>query len=287
MEELRETSYEENHQSRTEESRQRLIGQIEEYTKNDCMVAFSGGVDSSVLLKLACDMAKKHGTRVHAVTIQSELHPLGDLEISRRVAGEIGAEHHIVEIQELQEAGIEQNPVDRCYRCKKYLFTQVQKLAEEIGASVILEGTNADDLKVYRPGIRAVEELDIKSPLAEAGLSKEEVRGLAGELGLSVASRPSTPCLATRFPYGTSLSMEAMKKVELAEGYLRQQGFGNVRVRVHENVARLEVDVADMAHLLALRIDVVKYLKNLGYEYVTLDLEGFRSGSMDVGLALS
>ena len=264
--------------------RKKLLDLMAEYAGQDIMVAFSGGVDSSVLLKLACDIAKERGTRVHAVTIQSELHPLGDMEISGRVAKEIGAEHHIIEIRELQEADIAENPKDRCYRCKKYLFTQVEGLAEELGVSVILEGTNEDDLHVYRPGIRAVRELGIKSPLAEAGLTKEQVRRLADELGLSVASRPSTPCLATRFPYGTVLTMENMQKVEQAESCLRQQGFGNVRVRVHGNLARLEVDAADLGRLLERRSETAEYMKSLGYDYVTLDLEGFRSGSMDVGL---
>ncbi len=260
---------------------EKLGKRMEIYTDQDCMIAFSGGVDSSVLLKLASDMAKKKGTRVHAVTIQSELHPLGDLTISKRVAEEIGAEHHIIEIQELQEAGITENPRDRCYRCKKYLFTRVMELAKSLGVSVILEGTNEDDLHVYRPGIQAVRELGIKSPLAEAGLTKAEVRRLAAELSLSVASRPSTPCLATRFPYGTRLSLEEMAKVEQAEQFLRQKEYANVRVRVHGSVARLEVDQPEFARLLLEKDAVISYLKSLGYRYVTLDLEGFRSGSMD------
>lgn len=265
-----------------QEACSRLRERMTEYTKEDCLVAFSGGVDSSVLLKLACQLAAKEGTRVHAVTIQSELHPLGDLEISRRVAEEIGARHHIVEIQEMQEAGIEYNPQDRCYLCKKYLFRQVLGLAKEIGAGVIMEGTNEDDLHVYRPGIRAVRELGLKSPLAEAGMTKEQVRRLAGELGLSVASRPSTPCLATRFPYGTRLSMEEMKKVEQAEGRLREKGYRNVRLRVHGGLVRLEIDQTEFLRLLEEKQEVIAYIKSLGYDYVTLDLEGFRSGSMDI-----
>ncbi len=259
----------------------RLLEKMDSYTNRDCMVAFSGGVDSSVLLKLACDMAGKKETKVHAVTVQSELHPVGDLAISRRVAAEIGAEHHVIEIRELKEAGIEKNPVDRCYLCKKYLFGQVRELAGGLGVEVILEGTNEDDLHVYRPGIRAVRELGLKSPLAEAGMTKEQVRRLAKELSLSVAARPATPCLATRFPYGTDLTMESMKKVEQAEEWLRTQGYGNVRVRVHGDIARLELDKTDFAALLRQREDVVSCLKKLGYGYVTLDLEGFRSGSMD------
>lgn len=258
-----------------------LLEIMENCTEEDCMVAFSGGVDSSVLLKLACSMARKKGTRVHAVTIQSELHPLRDLEIARRVAREIGAEHHVIEIRELKEAGIEKNPVDRCYRCKKYLFGQVQGLAEKQGVSIILEGTNEDDLHVYRPGIRAVRELGIRSPLAEAGMTKEQVRRLAEELSLSVAARPATPCLATRFPYGTALTVENMKKVEEAEAWLKQQGYRNVRVRVHGELVRLEIDKTDFTALLKQQEVVIAYLRGLGYGYITLDLQGFRSGSMD------
>lgn len=264
----------------------KLLDRMGIYTSQDCMVAFSGGVDSSVLLKLACNMAAKKGTKVHAVTVQSELHPVGDLEISRRVAKEIGAEHHVVEIRELKEAGIENNPVDRCYLCKKYLFSNVIKLAGRLDVSVIVEGTNEDDLHVYRPGIRAVRELGLKSPLAEAGMTKEMVRRLAAELSLSVASRPATPCLATRFPYGTALTMESMHKVELAEDWLRRQGYHNVRVRVHGDIARLEVDKTEFAQVLEQGEGIIMYLKGLGYGYVTLDLEGFRSGSMDKDLNL-
>lgn len=264
------------------EACRRLKEQMAEYTREDCMVAFSGGVDSSVLLKLACELASRNGTSVHAVTIQSELHPLGDLEISRKVAEEVGARHHIVEIQELQEAGIQYNPEDRCYRCKKYLFSQVLGLAEEVGARVIMEGTNEDDLHVYRPGIRAVRELGLKSPLAEAGMTKEQVRRLAGELSLSVAARPSTPCLATRFPYGTKLSMEEMRKVEQVEEWMRQKGYGNVRLRVHDSLVRLEIEREEFLRLLGEKQEMIAYIKSYGYDYVTMDLEGFRSGSMDI-----
>lgn len=260
----------------------KLQEKMDEYTDRDCLVAFSGGVDSSVLLKLACDRAKRKETKVYAVTVQSELHPVGDLAVSRRVAEEIGAEHHVLKVHELQEAGIGENPVDRCYLCKKYLFGKVLKLAGKLGAEVILEGTNEDDLHVYRPGIRAVRELGLKSPLAEAGMNKEQVRRLASELSLSVAARPATPCLATRFPYGTALTLENMKRVEQAEGWFRSRGDGNVRVRVHGKIARLELDKRDFPALLNQREEAVSYLKSLGYAYVTLDLEGFRSGSMDI-----
>lgn len=254
---------------------------LEEYTKEDTMLAFSGGVDSSLLLFLLCEKAKIQHTKVYAVTIHTTLHPVYELALARELAGQAGAVHSVIEVNELEEAGIDKNPVDRCYRCKKYLYQRLCKLAEKKGISCIMEGTNEDDLHVYRPGIRAVQELGIKSPLAETHMTKDEVRKLAAELGISTASRPSTPCLATRFPYGTKLSSEAMKRVEQAEDYIRSLGFYNVRLRVHGEIARLEIDTADMEKFLLYREEVAEYLKNLGYGYVTLDMEGFRSGSMD------
>lgn len=146
----------------------------------------------------------------------------------------------------------------------------------------VLEGTNEDDLHVYRPGIRAVRELGVLSPLAEAGLTKQEVRRMAAEYGISVAARPSAPCLATRFPYGTALSLPELKRVEKGEAYLRSLGFRNVRLRVYGCLVRIEVDAEDLEGLLDRRLEAAAFLKELGYQYVTLDLEGFRSGSMDM-----
>ena len=259
-----------------------LLEEISEYTKKDVILAFSGGVDSSLLLKLLCQAALINKTRVYAVTIHTTLHPVYEIAIAKQVAQEAGAIHSVIEVDEMAEAGITENPMDRCYRCKKYLFTRLKKMAEERLIDTMLEGTNEDDLHVYRPGIRAVQELGIKSPLAEVHMTKAEVRRMAKEYGISVAMRPSTPCLATRFPYGTRLSYENMQKVEQAEDYLRKMGFYNVRLRVHDEIARIEVDAKDMDKLLTNRMEVIAYLKSLGYSYVTLDLEGFRSGSMDI-----
>ena len=259
-----------------------LLEEISEYTKKDVILAFSGGVDSSLLLKLLCQAALINKTRVYAVTIHTTLHPVYEIAIAKQVAQEAGAIHSVIEVDEMAEAGITDNPMDRCYRCKKYLFTRLKKMAEERLIDTMLEGTNEDDLHVYRPGIRAVKELGIKSPLAEVHMTKAEVRRMAKEYGISVAMRPSTPCLATRFPYGTRLSYENMQKVEQAEDYLRKMGFYNVRLRVHDEIARIEVDAKDMDKLLTNRMEVIAYLKSLGYSYVTLDLEGFRSGSMDI-----
>lgn len=273
-----------------EEKKIRLKERIQVYAGEGCIVAFSGGVDSSLLLKLVCETAGKPdrslsdtGSRIYAVTMQTRLHPVCEIEHARKVAEEIGAAHLVIPVDELEEAGICQNPPERCYLCKKQLFTKILHKAEELGVRNILEGTNGDDLHVYRPGLRAIRELGVISPLAEAGFTKEEVRRLAEEYGLSVSGRPSTPCLATRFPYGASLSYEEIQKVGQGEAYLKGLGLYNVRLRIHGDIARIEVDPDDFPIFMRYRQEAVSYLKSLGYHYITLDLEGFRSGSMDVG----
>lgn len=260
---------------------EKLVSLIDDYSKKDILIAFSGGVDSSLLLKLACESAKKNNTKVYAVTVHTELHPMNDIVIAKEVAKEAGAIHSVINVDELESAGIKNNPVDRCYLCKKYLFSKLKEVAKELNIDTILEGTNEDDRHVYRPGIKALGELGIISPLAESKMTKSDVRQLAGEFGISVANRPSTPCLATRFPYRTSLSYENMQKVERAEDYIRELGLYNVRVRIHDDIARVEVDDDEMEKLMCHRKDIVAHLKELGYEYITLDIEGFRSGSMD------
>jgi uncharacterized protein len=265
-----------------EDKKSALLERMSEYTKSDVILAFSGGADSSLLLKLLCQAAEKNQTKVYAVTIHTTLHPVYEVAIAKQVAQEAGAIHLVVEVDEMAEAGIEDNPEDRCYRCKKYLFRRLKKMAKELSIDMMLEGTNEDDLHVYRPGIRAVRELGVISPLVEVHMTKAEVRSMASEYGISVAMRPSTPCLATRFPYGTRLSYENMQKVEQAEDYLRKMDFYNVRLRVHGEIARIEIDASDMERLLVKKDEIITYLKQLGYSYVTLDLEGFRSGSMDI-----
>lgn len=268
-----------------EEKYGRLYELMEEYTRDNVAVAFSGGVDSSLLLKLAVVCARERKSRVIAVTAATELHPSRDEAIAGKVALETGAEHRVLRVQELEQAGVAGNPVDRCYRCKRYLFERIRQEAEAMGASVVLEGTNADDLSEYRPGLKAIRELGIKSPLMEAGLTKEEVRRLAGEYGISVARRPSSPCLATRFPYGEELTYEKLRQVEKGENYLKTLGLYNVRLRVHGRIVRIEADAEQMGRLVERREEIVGFLKKLGYGYITLDLEGFRSGSMDETLS--
>lgn len=260
----------------------KLREQMEQFAAADVVVAFSGGVDSSLLLKMACEAAEKTGKKVYAAVVHTMLHPAGELEAAKEAAAKMGAEPCALYIDELKEAGIENNPEDRCYRCKKYLFQKVRELASEKGTSVILEGTNEDDLHVYRPGIRAVRELKIYSPLADAGFSKEEVRALAGEYGLEASSKPSMPCLATRFPYGARLTYDKLHQADQGEIFLRNLGFKNVRLRVYGDLVRLEIDKEEMGGLIAQKEKIIEYLKKLGYSYITLDLEGFRSGSMDI-----
>lgn len=304
-----------------------LLKNIRGLARQGLAVAFSGGVDSSLLLTLCCEAGKdltddaegtgpdpacdqvrkdhtdaaeriserisepdsppaapgtRQGPLVYAVTFLTRLHPAADLEIARRVARQTGAEHVVLSADELDEAGIENNPADRCYRCKKLLFQKLSAFAREHGIRLLLDGTNADDLTVYRPGLRALKELGVLSPLADAGFSKEDVRRMASEYGIPVADRPSAPCLATRFPYGTKLDYALLRKVDDAEGRLRDMGFSTVRVRIHRDIARLEIEPSDMPRALALRDEILLCIQKTGVDYVTLDLAGFRSGSMDL-----
>lgn len=252
--------------------------------REDAALAFSGGVDSTLLLYMCREAALPHGTRVHAFTVHSGMHPVTDISYARKVAAEAGVELTVIDVDELRDAGIKDNPPDRCYRCKFTLFDRIRSEASRMGITNILEGTNEDDLHVYRPGIRALKELSVISPLAMFHITKEEVREMAAAKGISVARRPSSPCMATRFPYGTELTYGKMRLVDEAEEWLRSQGFSNVRVRVHGDIARLETDAADLGRILGMRGSVVGKLKGMGFPYVTLDLEGFRSGSMDIHL---
>ena len=198
------------------------------------------------------------------------------------MAGEIGAQHEILRVNELELDEIRNNPVNRCYLCKRHMFTVLKDWARARGITCVLDGTNEDDLHVYRPGIQALKELGIVSPLAENGITKEEARQMASTLGLSVSSRPSTPCMATRLPYNTPEDVETLKRIEDGEAFLRTVLSGNIRLRLHGDVARLEVDEGAMDEVLKMRNRLVDGLKGLGFRYISLDLQGFRSGSMDV-----
>lgn len=257
---------------------------MKELAKEDICLAFSGGVDSSLLLKLAADAAAGTGKRVYAVTFDSRLHPSCDLKIARRVAGELGGVHEMIVVDELEQKEIRHNPVNRCYLCKRHLFSKLREFAEKKGIRHILDGTNEDDMHVYRPGIRALKELGIISPLAELHITKDQVKKMAGDLGVSVATRPSTPCMATRLPYDTEIDYDVLERIAEGEAYLRSIVPGNIRLRLHGGIARLEVDKDAFGRVLEMKAEITGKLKGLGFEYVTLDLEGFRSGSMDGGI---
>ncbi len=273
-------------EEQTENSLSRIRAALEQqmktYATADVAVAFSGGADSSLLLKLACEAAGETGTRVYGVTFDTRLHPACDLEIAKKVAEELGAEHVVLTIDELEMGEIRRNPKDRCYLCKRSLFRKLKEFAKSQGISCILEGTNKDDFSAYRPGIRAVKELGIISPLADLGITKPQVRALASWYGISVADRPSTPCMATRLPYGAELDYETLKKIEQGEAWLREKMGGNVRLRLHGQIARIEIDKERFQTAIDRKDAITAELKKMGFPYVTLDLEGFRSGSMDI-----
>lgn len=269
-------------QNQISDQKARLEARMRELAAGDICLAFSGGVDSSLLLKAAVDAAEETGKKVYAVTFDSRLHPACDLEIAGQVAKELDGIHQVIQIDELEQADIRMNPENRCYLCKRRLFSCLKEFAEERKITCILDGTNEDDLHVYRPGIQALGELGIISPLAELHITKAEVKALASMYGISVASRPSTPCMATRIPYGMELNYDILARIGEGEAFLREMFSGNVRLRLHKNVARIELDPECLEQAVMKREQVISRLKELGFSYVTLDLEGFRSGSMDL-----
>lgn len=264
------------------DKKEKLLQWMMEHTAADMAIAFSGGVDSSLLLRMACEAARVQGTKVYAFTVRTMLHPVEEAGLAESMAEEIGAIYRSIFVDVLHEADIQNNPVNRCYLCKKCMFSRLIKEASGLLIDCVIDGTNADDTKVYRPGIQALAELKVHSPLMELGITKAEVREMAAAYGMTVAEKPSAPCLATRFPYGTPLREAEMQKVDILEKELRARGFYNVRCRVHDRLLRIEVDKTALSRLLAIRDEVSEKAKELGYDYVTMDLDGFRSGSQDI-----
>ena len=247
-------------------------------------VAFSGGVDSAVLLCLAEALRREHGLpagSLRGVLFATQLHPPADEADAKQQAEAMGVPLEVARVDEFSDPAIMQNPPDRCYRCKRLLFQTLWETARKAGLAVAVDGTNYDDLSEYRPGLRALRELEVRSPLAEAEMTKEEVRHLAKEMGLAVSRKPSSPCMATRLPYGDRLTPEKLRQAAEGEELLKQAGFPVCRLRVHENLARIEILPADFGRFGAVMEEITGKIKNLGFDYVTLDLEGFRSGSMD------
>jgi uncharacterized protein len=244
------------------------------------LVAFSGGVDSALLLKTAYDVL---GRDVLAVTVSTEVHTPEEIREARELAARLGARHRVVRMSVLGSPDFAANPPERCYHCKKQLFGRFMDIARRQRIPYVLDGSNADDAADYRPGVRALRELGVRSPLREAGLGKREIRLLSRRLGLPTADRPSLACLASRFPYGTKLDQKNLGRVASAERLLRTLGLSQLRVRHHGAVARIELEPQDFRAVLKteVRERLVRGLKALGYDYVTLDLEGYRTGSLN------
>ena len=245
------------------------------------LVAFSGGVDSTLLAYAAHEAL---GDRALAVTASSETFPSYEREEAIRLGERLGLRHMVIETSELDVPEFAHNPPDRCYHCKRELFGTLKKLAADEGIEWVADGTNADDLADYRPGRRALEELGVRSPLLEAGLGKQEIRDLSRRFDLPTWSKPACACLASRFPYGEEIDRAKLRRVDEAERLLRGIGFELVRVRSHGDAARIEVAPDEIERLLGERSRVVEGLKRAGFTYVALDLQGYRTGSMNEAL---
>jgi len=262
--------------------RDRLLELLRSY--GSCAVAFSGGLDSAVLAK-AAQLAL--GEKAVAVTGTSASLAAGELDESRQIARQIGIRHEVIETGELSIAEYQQNTANRCYYCKNELFMQVEQLARRTNVAVVADGSNRDDHGEHRPGIRAARDRKVRSPLAVCGFTKAELRRLAAHWGIPVWNKPATPCLSSRIAYGEKVTPERLAMVDRAERFLRDRGFQPLRVRYHKgDVARIEVAAEGLSKFAdaEFRREVVEKLKSVGFKYVSLDLEGFRSGSLNAVL---
>ncbi len=242
------------------------------------VIAYSGGVDSTFLSKVAFDVL---GGNALAVTVTSEIHPRWELEEAVEIARKIGIRHEKIVAEPLDIPEFSGNPADRCYYCKRELLIKLKEMARERGFRHVIEGSNFDDMDDYRPGMRALAEIGARSPLKEAKLTKADIRELSRRFGLPTWDKPSLACLASRFPYGSKITREKLRVVNEAEVFLRDLGIRQLRVRDHDQMARIEVPEEDMGILLQNRKQIVAKLKELGYNYVTVDLQGYRTGSMN------
>ena len=247
------------------------------------VLAYSGGVDSSVLLRAASEVL---GPNLIAVTAISETYPPAELEPAKRFAVSLGVRHRILATEELTRDEFSRNAPDRCYHCKQELFGKLRQIADAEGIAYILDGTNIDDLRDHRPGRMAAGEFSVRSPLAEAGLAKQEVRDLARRMDMPMWDKPSLACLSSRIPYGTPITRDLLKNIQAAEDAIRGLGIRQVRVRHHGDTARIEVELDGLVRLAAgdVRQRIVDAFKELGYVYICLDLEGYRTGSLNAVL---
>jgi len=244
-------------------------------------VAFSGGVDSTFLLKVCQDAI---GKDVIAITVKAPYIPDREIKEVESIIKELKIEHYFLEFPMLEE--IKYNPEDRCYICKTHVFSKIKEFSNRMGIDYVVDGSNLDDTKDYRPGMRALKELNIKSPLLECKLTKKDIRKISKELGLITWDKPSYACLLSRIPYGEEIKLEELNKIEKGENYLAEAGFKGARIRSYGDLARIEVYNEQINNLLDkdVRKSIIEGLKNVGYKYVTLDLEGYRTGSMNVNI---
>ncbi|MFA4967280.1 MAG: ATP-dependent sacrificial sulfur transferase LarE [Candidatus Margulisiibacteriota bacterium] len=245
------------------------------------LVAYSGGVDSAYLLKIAVDTLDND--KVLAVTASSETYPDHEKKEARELCEKLGAKAMVIETREFDDPNFRSNPKDRCYYCKKELFSKLTAIMKENNLAFIIDGSNADDLNDFRPGAKAKKELGVRSPLQEAELTKEEIRSSAKAVGLSNWDKPSSACLASRIPYGTEIVPEVLQRIEKAEDYLRSLGFKQLRVRHHDKLARIEIESHEIPVIMKGNMmgKINKKFDELGYIYVTLDLKGYRTGSLN------
>lgn len=248
------------------------------------VIAFSGGVDSSFLLKVACDALSREN--ILAVTAVSDTYTRSELKQAKKFAKGLGVEHKIIFTDELEDDNFARNPVDRCYYCKKELFGKLNRLAEERGFKFVADASNHDDRKDYRPGSRAKEERGVVSPLQEAGMTKDEIRRLSRKLNLDTWNLPAMACLSSRIPYGERIRKSTLERIEKAESFIRRSRIKQVRVRYHKDIARIEVEKKDIKRFLNQKFcdRIIKKLKSLGFRYIVLDIEGYRTGSLNEGI---
>ena len=260
----------------------RLTGLLRDYSS--FIIAFSGGVDSTFLLKVAHGLL---GDRVLALTASSASVPPGELEGAKQFVAELGCRHLIVDSHELANPSYASNPANRCFFCKDELYRICRNEGDRLGIKYILDGTNLDDLNDYRPGLKAADQWHVRHPLVDAEMTKADIRRYSEALGLPTWNKPSSPCLSSRFPYGTSIDLERLRQVGRCEMVLKELHFREFRVRYHGDLARIEVHLEEMARFSdpEIRASVVRQFKATGFKHISLDLQGFRSGSLNETIA--